>query len=205
MNECNVVDAIEEFVNACIAFDPDKNKDTHTDKSIEKFIKAKITVEETFKFYIGKMIKESNMPKVKINPVGGEEFVPTSKVGDSGYDLRADILNDYVLAPNCWALIPTGIKVEMEAGYEAQIRPRSGLAIKNGITVLNSPGTVDSSYRNVLGCIIINNSTEPFTVKRGDRIAQMVFMRIEKPEIEIASELSETERGLGGFGSTGVK
>ena len=101
-------------------------------------------------------------------------------------------------------MVPTGISIALPEGFEAQVRPRSGLAAKKGITVLNSPGTVDSDYRGEIRVILINHSDEPFVIKHGDRIAQMVIARHEKASFEIVSSLDETERGAGGFGSTGV-
>lgn len=102
------------------------------------------------------------------------------------------------------ALIPTGLFLQLPEGWEAQVRPRSGLAIKNGVTVLNSPGTIDADYRGEVGVVLINLSTEDFVVEDGDRIAQMVFARFEKGEFVEVEALDETERGAGGFGHTGV-
>src|SRR5699024_5922988 len=102
-------------------------------------------------------------------------------------------------------LIPTGLSMELPAGYEAQIRPRSGLALKNGITLLNAPGTIDADYRGDIGIILVNLSTDNFIVQPGDRIAQMVIAKYEQIQWEQVEDLSETERGAGGFGSTGKK
>jgi dUTP pyrophosphatase len=139
--------------------------------------------------------------------------------GSSGIDLRADftgkmpesrggivkqVCDEFTLGPGSRALIPTGIFVELPEGYEAQIRPRSGLALKNGITVLNTPGTIDADYRGEIGVILINHSDSFFKITHGDRIAQMVFLKVEKPEFISVDELEETERGDGGFGHTGV-
>ncbi|WAM30552.1 dUTP diphosphatase [Caldicellulosiruptor naganoensis] len=124
--------------------------------------------------------------------------------GSAGMDLFACVEEEMVINPGEIKLIRTGIYIELPDGYEAQIRPRSGLALKYGITVLNSPGTIDSDYRGEIGVILINLGREPFVLKRGDRIAQMVICKYEKVEIEEAQELSETERGDGGFGSTGI-
>ncbi len=121
----------------------------------------------------------------------------------AGMDVRADIAESIVLGPLERAMIPTGLYVELPAGYELQVRPRSGLAIKHGITVLNTPGTVDADYRGELRAILVNLSNEPFEIKPGERIAQWVVARHEKVEWEVVEELSETERGAGGFGSTG--
>lgn len=125
--------------------------------------------------------------------------------GSAGFDLRAAISEPIVLQPGKRALIPIGIKIALPEGYEAQIRPRSGLAYRNGITMLNSPGTIDSDYRGEIKVIAINHGEEPFTVKHGDRIAQMVIAPVQKIEIQEVFELPKTKRGDGGFGSTGVQ
>ncbi len=121
----------------------------------------------------------------------------------AGMDVRANITESIVLEPLERAMIPTGLYVELPAGYELQVRPRSGLAAKYGITVLNSPGTVDADYRGEVRVILVNLSNEPFEIKPGERIAQLVIARHERAEWELVEELSETERGAGGFGSTG--
>ena len=121
----------------------------------------------------------------------------------AGMDLRAFVDADVVLKPFERKLIPTGLYIELPDGYEAQIRPRSGLAIKSGITVLNSPGTIDADYRGEIKVILINLSQEDFTIKSGDRICQMVIAKHEKAEFVEVNEISETERGAGGFGHTG--
>ena len=123
----------------------------------------------------------------------------------AGVDLRADIREDIVLPPLGRAMVPTGLYLEIPAGYEAQVRPRSGLAAKKGVTVLNSPGTIDADYRGEVRVILVNLSSDPFTIVPGERIAQMVFARHEQVEWEEADTLEESERGAGGFGSTGVK
>ncbi|MBR4121562.1 MAG: dUTP diphosphatase [Spirochaetales bacterium] len=123
----------------------------------------------------------------------------------AGADLCACLGNDtLVIDPHKWAMVPTGIAIALPVGFEAQVRPRSGLAAKKGITVLNSPGTVDSDYRGEVRVILINHSDEPFVIKDGDRIAQMVIARHESASFEVVESLDETERGAGGFGSTGV-
>ena len=122
----------------------------------------------------------------------------------SGMDLYAANDEDIELKPLQRKLIPTGIKIELNKGYEAQIRARSGLSIKNGITLVNCIGTIDADYRGEVCVALINLSDETFTVKRGDRIAQMVIAPVILPEVEIVDELSETARATGGFGSTGV-
>jgi dUTP pyrophosphatase len=123
--------------------------------------------------------------------------------GSSGMDLRADIENDFVLQPLERMLVPTGLFIELPLGYEAQVRPRSGMAIKQGITCLNSPGTVDADYRGELKVVLINLSNEPQTILRGDRIAQMVFQKVETVTLTQVDELNATVRGEGGFGHTG--
>ena len=123
----------------------------------------------------------------------------------AGMDLRANLDAPVALAPMQRMLIPTGIFIELPKGYEAQVRPRSGLAVKSGITVINSPGTIDADYRGEVKVGLINLSNVPFTICPGDRIAQMVVAHHETVEWEAADELSETERSSGGFGSTGKK
>lgn len=123
----------------------------------------------------------------------------------AGMDLRANLTEPVVLKPLERAIVPTGLFIELPVGYEAQVRPRSGLAAKKGITVLNSPGTVDADYRGEIGVILVNLSADPFTVANGERIAQLVIARHERAEWVEATELTETSRGAGGFGSTGAK
>lgn len=121
----------------------------------------------------------------------------------AGIDLRANLAEPVVLKPMERKLIPTGLFIELPEGYEAQIRPRSGLALKHGITVLNTPGTIDADYRGEIGVILINLSTEDFKIEHGERICQMVIARHEQAEWIQVEELNETERGAGGFGHTG--
>lgn len=123
----------------------------------------------------------------------------------AGMDLRANIDEPIVLKPMERRLVPTGLHIALPVGYEAQVRPRSGLALKKGITVLNAPGTVDADYRGDVGVILINLSDEPFTIEDGERIAQMVIARHEHAELIPVDVLDETERGEGGYGHTGVK
>jgi len=125
--------------------------------------------------------------------------------GASGMDLCAAVDGDVAIQPGEVKLIPTGIHIAVPMGHEAQIRPRSGLALKHGVTVLNAPGTVDSDYRNEVGVILANLGREPFVVKRGMRVAQMVIARTCRAELVEVKELGETRRGLGGFGSTGLR
>ena len=121
----------------------------------------------------------------------------------AGLDIRANLDESVTLRPLERAMIPTGLFVELPEGCEMQIRPRSGLAAKHGITVLNSPGTIDADYRGEIKVILVNLSNEPFTIEAGERIAQMIVARYEQIEWEATEELSSTERGAGGFGSTG--
>ena len=124
--------------------------------------------------------------------------------GAAGMDLRAFLTADTIILPLGRAKIPTGLYMEIPAGYEGQVRPRSGLAARNGITVLNAPGTIDSDYRGEIEVILINLGADSFTVKNGDRIAQLLIAPVTKAEIRAVSSLGETKRGAGGFGSTGA-
>ena len=122
----------------------------------------------------------------------------------AGMDLCACLEGkELVLEPGTWQLIPTGIAIALPEGYEAEVRPRSGLALKHGVTLLNAPGTVDADYRGEVGCIMINLSKEPFTIKDGDRIAQLVIHQVYRAELEEVADLPESSRGEGGFGHTG--
>lgn len=146
----------------------------------------------------------SNMIVKAINK--GKQPLPTYATPQSaGMDLRANIDEPIVLKPLERRLIPTGLHIALPVGYEAQIRPRSGLALKHGITVLNSPGTIDADYRGELMTLLINLSQEEFVINPGERIAQMVIARHEQVEFQLVEELDETERGAGGYGHTGVK
>ncbi|MRI01040.1 dUTP diphosphatase [Kriegella sp. EG-1] len=132
--------------------------------------------------------------------------LPHYETGASaGMDLRANISTAQTLQPLERAIIKTGLFIELPVGFEAQVRPRSGLAAKKGITVLNAPGTVDADYRGEIGVILVNLSNEPFTIENGERIAQLVIAKHERAEWVVVEELNETARGTGGFGSTGVK
>ena len=126
-------------------------------------------------------------------------------VASAGMDLRAFLENDVVLRPLERYLVPTGIHIELPDGFEAQIRPRSGLAVKHGISIVNSPGTIDADYRGEIKVILINMSNENFIIKNGERICQMVIKRYEKVSLIEVDNLNETERGVGGFGHTGIK
>lgn len=144
--------------------------------------------------------------KVQIKRLDGNDLVlPCYETTQSaGMDLRACINENVVLKPNERKLIKTGLSIALPKDYEAQIRPRSGLALKNGITVLNAPGTIDADYRGEIGIILINLGNEDFTIERGMRIAQMVISPVIQAELIEICELDETKRGCGGFGSTGV-
>ncbi len=142
--------------------------------------------------------------KVLIVNKSGNPMPAYATPGSAGLDLRANLSEDVVIKPLGRAIIPTGIYMALPVGYEAQIRPRSGLAAKSGITVLNSPGTIDSDYRGEICAILINLSDQPFTIHNGDRVCQMVIAKYESADIEEVSSLDETERGAGGFGHTGV-
>jgi len=121
----------------------------------------------------------------------------------AGMDLYAELAQELVLIPGGRALVPTGIAIELPEGYEAQVRPRSGLALKHGISLVNSPGTIDTDYRGEIGVIVINHGTEPFVVRSGERIAQLVFATFARASLVEVAELGESGRGDGGFGHTG--
>jgi dUTP pyrophosphatase len=136
----------------------------------------------------------------------GHQPLPTYATAQSaGMDLRANLDEPVVLQPMERRLIPTGLYIALPEGYEAQVRPRSGLALKHGITVLNTPGTIDADYRGEIGVVLVNLSNQDFTVNDGERIAQMVIARHEQATFVEVSELDDTERGAGGYGHTGVK
>ena len=143
--------------------------------------------------------------KVKVINKSKHALPAYATEGSAGMDLRANIGEPIVLRPMERRLIPTGIYIALPMGYEAQVRPRSGLALKHGISVCNTPGTVDCDYRNEIGVILINLGQEDFVVNDGERIAQMVIAKYERAEWEPVEELDETERGLGGYGHTGGK
>lgn len=144
------------------------------------------------------------MVKIKIRNRSRHEMPAYATPLSAGLDLRANIDEPLTLQPLQRALVPTGLSMALPAGYEAQVRPRSGLALKHGITVLNTPGTIDADYRGEVRIILINLSAEPFTIHDGDRIAQMVVARCEQAECVGVESLDDTERGSGGFGHSGV-
>ena len=150
-------------------------------------------------------LKDKEMLKVKINNRGRQPLPTYATALSAGMDLRANIEEDITLLPLQRQLVPTGLHIALPEGYEAQVRPRSGLALKHGITVLNTPGTVDADYRGEIMVLLVNFSNEPFTVKDGERIAQMVITKHEKVDFELVDTLDETERGAGGYGHTGLK
>ena len=145
------------------------------------------------------------MKKVKIVNTSKNPLPEYKTEGSSGVDLRANIDETMYVYPMKRTLVPTGLFIAIPKGYEAQVRPRSGLAINNGIIVLNTPGTIDADYRGELKVILANFSDTTFKVEPGDRIAQMVFSKCEKVKWDLVDELDETERGSGGFGHTGQK
>lgn len=148
------------------------------------------------------------MTTIRIERLPHAEGLPLpayETLGSAGMDLRAAVPENVpvILAPGARALVPTGLKIALEPGHEAQVRPRSGLALKHGLTCLNSPGTIDSDYRGEVGVILANLGQEPFVIRRGERIAQLVVARCEQAALVEVEALDETARGAGGFGSTG--
>lgn len=145
------------------------------------------------------------MIQIKIVNRGHQQLPAYATPQSAGMDLRANIEEPITLHPMERRLIPTGLYIALPEGYEAQVRPRSGLALKHGLTVLNSPGTIDSDYRGEVGVLLINLSQEDFVVNDGERIAQMVIARHEQADFVVVEVLDQTERGEGGYGHTGVK
>lgn len=145
------------------------------------------------------------MLDVKVINRGHQPLPQYATAQSAGMDLRANLEEPIILKPMQRQLVKTGLHIALPEGYEAQIRPRSGLALKHGITVLNSPGTIDADYRGELMVLLINLSSEDFVINDGERIAQMVIARHEQVEFQLVEELDETERGAGGYGHTGVK
>ena len=148
---------------------------------------------------------QKKMVKVKIVNKGRQQLPAYATSQSAGMDLRADIETSIELQPLERRLIPTGLFMALPDGYEAQVRPRSGLALKHGITVLNTPGTIDADYRGEVGVILVNLSNTPFTIEPGERIAQMVIAKYEQAALEEVEALDETERGAGGYGHSGRK
>jgi dUTP diphosphatase len=151
------------------------------------------------------------MPKhlvVHISQLNNSEGLPIPHYQtehSAGVDLYAAVTGETIIKAGMWELVPTGIAIAIPEGYEGQVRPRSGLALKHGIGMLNAPGTIDADYRGEIGVILFNFSDKPFTVHRGDRVAQIVFAKIEKAKLVRVDVLSETARGAGGFGHTGAR
>ena len=143
--------------------------------------------------------------KIDIVNTSGHELPNYETLLSAGMDLRAVIIEPITLGSLDRVIIKTGLFIALPGGYEAQVRPRSGLAAKKGVTVLNAPGTIDADYRGEIGVILVNLSKEDFTIENGDRIAQLVIAKYERADWNVVNELSETSRGSGGFGSTGVK
>ena len=143
--------------------------------------------------------------EIKIINKSNHELPHYETIASAGMDLRANITEDITLKPLARTIVKTGLFIELPIGFEAQVRPRSGLAAKKGVTVLNAPGTIDADYRGEIGVILVNISNEDFVIENGERIAQLVIAKHERAEWISVEELSETSRGEGGFGSTGVK
>ncbi|MHB8461524.1 MAG: dUTP diphosphatase [Vulcanimicrobiaceae bacterium] len=146
-------------------------------------------------------------PRVVLTRLPGADGVPLPhymSASAAGADLCAAVESELTLLPGARALVPTGFSMALPEGFEGQVRPRSGLALKYGITCLNSPGTIDADYRGPIGVILANFGTEPFVIRRGDRIAQLVIAPVARAHFEVHAELVETTRGSGGFGSTGI-
>ncbi len=145
---------------------------------------------------------------VRIHRLPGTEDLPLPRymtAQSAGMDLAAAVTEPVQLAPGQRALIPTGLSLELPPGVEAQVRPRSGLALRHGVTCLNSPGTIDSDYRGEVGVILVNHGQEPFVVQRGERVAQLVLARVCQAVLEPVTELADSDRGAGGFGHTGLR
>jgi dUTP pyrophosphatase len=168
-----------------------------------KYISLKVVVAE-FAFY---MINFAIMQTVQVNiiNISSNPLPEYATAGSAGMDIRANLSTSVTLLPLERSLVPTGLFIQLPDGYEAQIRPRSGMAIKQGITCLNSPGTVDSDYRGELKVILINLSNEVQVINHGDRIAQMIIAKTEKAQLILCEHLNISQRGDGGFGHTGIK
>lgn len=152
------------------------------------------------------MVNHISQLNLQVLPHGEGLDLPAYKTsGSAGLDLRAAVTEDVTIEPLQRLLVPTGLKMAIPEGYEGQVRPRSGLALKKGLSILNAPGTIDSDYRGEVGVILINLGTEPITIHRGLRMAQLVIAPVAQLEINVLVELDDTERGSGGFGSTGIQ
>lgn len=151
--------------------------------------------------------KDKRMEQISVKVINksNNPLPEYATIDSAGMDIRAFLSEPITLEPLARVLVPTGLFIEIPQGYECQIRPRSGLALKKGITVLNTPGTIDADYRGEIGVILINLSNEPFTIENGERICQMVFNAYAKTQWAVVNTLDESERGAGGFGHSGVK
>jgi dUTP pyrophosphatase len=158
-----------------------------------------------FFIFATKILKWIYMIKIKVVNTGHQQLPAYATLQSAGMDLRANLDAPVMLKPMERQLVPTGLHIALPVGFEAQIRPRSGLALKHGITVLNTPGTIDADYRGEVMVLLINFSQEDFVINDGERIAQMIIARHETGEFVEVDELDETERGEGGYGHTGVK
>lgn len=180
--------------------------DSATDKSENK-ISHKISNVSDISFSRDQRVYLSGTMKyiqINLDVADGAKCPENANSGDSGFDVFAFLKEDVILKPGDWSLVPTGLKVDIPYGFELQVRSRSGLAFKQGVFVLNSPGTVDSCYRGDIGVIMYNLGKKDFTIHNGDKIAQLVPMEIPHTTFIITNDLSKTERGDGGFGSTGI-
>ena len=183
-----------------------KKTDFRLQMSIFFFVSSVFRIKTCkFGFFVVSLHQTDNTMQLKIINKSNNPLPRYESALAAGLDIRCNIAEPVTLQPMERRLIPTGLFIELPAGYEAQIRPRSGLALKRGLTVLNTPGTIDADYRGEIGVILVNLGTEPQTIEPGERICQMVIARHEQPEIVEVAELSDTERGAGGFGHSGVK
>lgn len=151
----------------------------------------------------GHLMRQCIVKVKRLRPESANPLPAYMTSHSAGMDLYAELAEELVLRPGARALVPTGIAIELPDGYEAQIRPRSGLALKHGISLVNSPGTIDTDYRGEIGVIVINHGADPFVLRSGERIAQMVFAPFARATLEEVNELNGTVRGEGGFGHTG--
>jgi len=141
--------------------------------------------------------------RVRLLRAGKDSLPAYQTEGSAGMDLKADVDGEIVIPPMGRAMIPTGIALSMPPGVEGQVRPRSGLAIRHGVTCLNAPGTIDADYRGTVRLVVVNHGAAPVTIRRGERLAQLVIARVERASLEVVAELPPSGRGAGGFGSTG--
>lgn len=191
MDQDKLIDAFADVLGGLVADENYVEVDYHVRNKIRDLFSL-LTEAPTIKIKFDKVVWPDGDPDVKYQTDGA-----------SCVDLVS--AEDWILEPGNHHLFPTGLFAEIPAGFEGQVRPRSGLAFKNGLTVLNSPGTIDADYRNIIGVILVNHSDWSYPIKRGDRIAQLAICRVHHAKFEKVDQLSETERGEGGFGSTGTK